>query len=118
MKLDSDVPRMANVSKSDWHMLCVFWGGEGRGRDRDLVSRKLEYARDGKLERQAQDRVHKIGQYKPIRIVRIVIKNRAEERILRLQEKKELAFEWTVGDGSSEALGKLGGEDLRYMFQA
>ncbi|KAL5982773.1 hypothetical protein ACLOJK_016849 [Asimina triloba] len=45
------------------------------------------------VERQAQDRIHRIGQYKPIRIVRFVIENTIEERILRLQEKKELVFE-------------------------
>lgn len=74
------------------------------------------------VERQAQDRIHRIGQYKPIRwsslllsnknkvnataffretdtlwficrMVRFVIENTIEERILKLQEKKELVFE-------------------------
>eukprot|EP00258_Populus_trichocarpa_P024901 XP_024440920.1 DNA repair protein RAD16 isoform X3 [Populus trichocarpa] len=67
------------------------------------------------VERQAQDRIHRIGQYKPIRIVRFVIENTVEERILQLQEKKELVFEGTVG-GSSEALGKLTEADLRFLF--
>ncbi|KAK4255337.1 hypothetical protein QN277_008349 [Acacia crassicarpa] len=67
------------------------------------------------VERQAQDRIHRIGQYKPIRIVRFVIENTIEERILKLQEKKELIFEGTVG-GSSEALGKLTEEDMRFLF--
>ncbi|KAF2284940.1 hypothetical protein GH714_032721 [Hevea brasiliensis] len=67
------------------------------------------------VERQAQDRIHRIGQYKPIRIVRFIIENTIEERILQLQEKKELVFEGTVG-GSSEALGKLTEADLRFLF--
>ncbi|XP_073226604.1 ATP-dependent helicase rhp16 [Cicer arietinum] len=67
------------------------------------------------VERQAQDRIHRIGQYKPIRIVRFVIENTIEERILKLQEKKELVFEGTVG-GSSEALGKLTVADLKFLF--
>ncbi|CAL5406290.1 unnamed protein product [Camellia sinensis] len=67
------------------------------------------------VERQAQDRIHRIGQYKPIRIVRFVIENTIEERILKLQEKKELVFEGTVG-GSSEALGKLTEADLKFLF--
>lgn len=76
------------------------------------------------VERQAQDRIHRIGQHRPIRyavsvtvhknsprcnfcstmfvsdcwltilrITRFVIENTVEERILRLQEKKELVFE-------------------------
>ncbi|XP_065874135.1 DNA repair protein RAD16 [Euphorbia lathyris] len=67
------------------------------------------------VERQAQDRIHRIGQYKPIRIVRFVIKKTIEERILQLQDKKELVFEGTVG-GSSEAFGKLTESDLRFLF--
>ncbi|KDP22729.1 hypothetical protein JCGZ_01831 [Jatropha curcas] len=67
------------------------------------------------VERQAQDRIHRIGQYKPIRIVRFIIEDTVEERILQLQEKKELVFEGTVG-GSSEALGKLTEADLRFLF--
>lgn len=67
------------------------------------------------VERQAQDRIHRIGQYKPIKIVRFVIENTIEERILKLQEKKELVFEGTVG-GSSEAFGKLTEADMRFLF--
>lgn len=67
------------------------------------------------VEQQAQDRIHRIGQFKPIRIVRFIIENTIEERILRLQEKKELVFEGTIG-GSTEALGKLTEEDLRFLF--
>ncbi|KAL9235873.1 hypothetical protein vseg_010605 [Gypsophila vaccaria] len=66
-------------------------------------------------ERQAMDRIHRIGQYKPIRIVRFVIENTVEERILKLQEKKELVFEGTVG-GSSDALAKLTEADLKFLF--
>ncbi|KAL1209582.1 Helicase-like transcription factor CHR28 [Cardamine amara subsp. amara] len=67
------------------------------------------------VERQAQDRIHRIGQYKPIRIVRFIIENTVEERILSLQKKKELVFEGTVG-GSQEAMGKLTVEDMRFLF--
>ncbi|KAH0657173.1 hypothetical protein KY285_032055 [Solanum tuberosum] len=45
------------------------------------------------VEQQAQDRVHRIGQYKPVKIVRFVMENTIEERILELQEKKKLLFE-------------------------
>ncbi|KAF7805789.1 DNA repair protein RAD16-like isoform X1 [Senna tora] len=67
------------------------------------------------VERQAQDRIHRIGQYKPIRIVRFVIENTIEERILKLQEKKELVFEGTIG-GSADALGKLTEADMKFLF--
>ncbi|KAJ8424588.1 hypothetical protein Cgig2_022166 [Carnegiea gigantea] len=66
-------------------------------------------------ERQAMDRIHRIGQHKPIRIVRYVIENTMEERILKLLEKKELVFEGTIG-GSSDALSKLTEADLKFLF--
>lgn len=67
------------------------------------------------VEQQAQDRIHRIGQYKPIRIVRFLIENTIEERILKLQEKKKLVFEGTVG-GSADAFGKLTEADMRFLF--
>ncbi|XP_072958069.1 DNA repair protein RAD16 [Typha angustifolia] len=68
------------------------------------------------VEKQAQDRIHRIGQYKPIRSVRFVIEDTIEERILKLQEKKQLLFEGTVGD-SAEAMARLTEGDLRFLFQ-
>ena len=67
-------------------------------------------------EYQAIDRAHRIGQHKPIRAVRFVVRNTVEERILRLQDKKRLVFEGTVG-GDAAALGQLTEEDLHFLFQ-
>lgn len=63
------------------------------------------------------DRIHRIGQYKPIRVVRFIIANSVEERILKLQEKKRLVFEGTVGN-DSESLSKLTEEDMRFLFSS
>ena len=67
-------------------------------------------------EYQAIDRAHRLGQHKPIRAVRFVVRNTVEERILRLQDKKRLVFEGTVG-GDAAALGQLTEEDLKFLFQ-
>lgn len=67
------------------------------------------------MEQQAQDRIHRLGQYKPIKVTRFIIKGSIEERILMLQEKKQLIFEGTVGR-NSEALGSLTVEDLNFLF--
>lgn len=67
------------------------------------------------VEQQAQDRIHRLGQYKPIHVTRFVIGGTIEERILKLQEKKQLVFEGTVGR-DVEALGKLTEDDLRFLF--
>ena len=64
---------------------------------------------------QAMDRIHRLGQYKPICVTRFVIAGTIEERILKLQEKKQLVFEGTVG-ADAEALGKLTEDDMRFLF--
>ncbi|WOG82816.1 hypothetical protein DCAR_0101984 [Daucus carota subsp. sativus] len=67
------------------------------------------------VEQQAQDRVHRIGQFKPVRVVKFIIEGSIEERILKLQETKQLLFEGTVS-GSADALGKLTEKDLKFLF--
>ena len=67
-------------------------------------------------EYQAIDRAHRIGQHKPIKATRFIIRNTVEERILRLQDKKRLVFEGTVG-GDAASLAQLSEDDLRFLFQ-
>jgi DNA repair protein RAD16 len=67
------------------------------------------------VEQQAQDRIHRLGQYKPITTTRFVIAGTIEERILKLQDKKQAVFEGTVGR-DAEALGRLTEDDLRFLF--
>ena len=66
-------------------------------------------------EMQAIDRTHRIGQHKPIFATRFIIENTIEERILRLQEKKKLVFDGTVG-GDSGSMSKLTVDDMRFLF--
>ena len=43
------------------------------------------------------DRIHRIGQYRPILITRLIIENSIESRILQLQEKKQAMVDSTIG---------------------
>ena len=67
------------------------------------------------VERQAADRIHRLGQFRPIRVVRLTVAGTVEDRLLKLQEKKQLVFESTVGR-STEALARLTAEDLAFLF--
>uniref|UniRef100_A0A7S1X3G3 Uncharacterized protein n=1 Tax=Tetraselmis chuii TaxID=63592 RepID=A0A7S1X3G3_9CHLO len=67
------------------------------------------------VEQQAQDRIHRLGQFRPIRVTRFIIGGTIEERILKLQEKKQLVFDGTVGR-NTEALGRLTEDDLKFLF--
>lgn len=68
-------------------------------------------------EMQAIQRAHRIGQTRPVQGVRFICKDTIEERILQLQEKKQLVFDGTVG-ASNQAMHKLTQEDLRFLFQS
>ncbi|KAI5412640.1 ATP-dependent helicase rhp16 isoform X2 [Lathyrus oleraceus] len=67
------------------------------------------------LELQAQDRIHRIGQYKPTRVVKFVIADTVEEKILKVLEKKRLVAQGIL-DGSSEAMEQLSVSDFQTMF--
>ena len=67
------------------------------------------------VEDQAMDRIHRLGQYRPIKITRMVIENSIEARILELQEKKKALFESTIGQDQS-SLSRLSEDDFRFLF--
>ncbi|KAI8889437.1 hypothetical protein K501DRAFT_170938, partial [Backusella circina FSU 941] len=65
----------------------------------------------------AMDRIHRLGQHRPIRVTRLIIENSIESRIVQLQEKKSALVDSTVGKCHNvEALDKLTVEDLRFLF--
>lgn len=66
-------------------------------------------------EMQAQDRIHRLGQHKPMRCTKFVIAGTIEERIVKLQEKKLAVFNATIGQ-DGEALGRLTEDDMRFLF--
>eukprot|EP01147_Barroeca_monosierra_P007540 gene7540-9823_t len=67
------------------------------------------------VESQAMDRIHRLGQNRPVEVRRLIIENSIESRIDQLQEKKQLLFDSTVGMNSA-ALSRLTEEDLRFLF--
>ncbi|BGP23778.1 DNA repair protein rad16 [Rhodotorula toruloides] len=67
------------------------------------------------VELQAMDRVHRIGQHRPITVTRLIIENSIESRILDLQKKKEDLAASALGDDDA-AMGRLTPEDLSYLF--
>jgi DNA repair protein RAD16 len=62
------------------------------------------------------DRIHRLGQHRPVRITKMIVENSIESRIVQLQEKKKLLFQSTVGKDFG-ALERLSQEDLSFLFQ-
>ncbi|GAO18192.1 hypothetical protein UVI_02036950 [Ustilaginoidea virens] len=72
-------------------------------------------------EAQAIDRVHRLGQKRPVRTVRYIMRDSFEEKMLQLQEKKMKLASLSM-DGQSKALDKAEAArqklmDLRSLFK-
>ncbi len=76
------------------------------------------------IEDQAIDRVHRLGQSKPVTVYRLICRDSVEERLLLLQEKKrscsEKAMEEDCGSGFScgteNTANKLSLNELKALF--
>ncbi|MGN0847187.1 MAG: SNF2-related protein [Kiritimatiellia bacterium] len=65
------------------------------------------------VEDQATDRAHRIGQKKTVYVVKMIAENSVEERVLALQQKKQLVIDATVGTTDEAAVQKLTYEDVK-----
>ncbi|EFR04621.1 DNA repair protein rad5 [Nannizzia gypsea CBS 118893] len=73
------------------------------------------------VEAQAIDRVHRMGQLRDVKVVRFVVKNSIEGRILKIQERKMMiagSLGLRVGgDGSDEDKREQRIEELKLLFE-
>ncbi len=66
------------------------------------------------VENQATDRVHRIGQTRPVTILRLIMKDTVEEKVLNLQEIKKDIYENIIeGNGGASSLSE---EDIKYLL--
>ncbi|RNF02954.1 putative DNA repair protein [Trypanosoma rangeli] len=67
------------------------------------------------VEMQAAQRAHRIGQTRPVHVIRFVVEQSVEERMMDLQDKKMLVIEGTI-DGKLSSLQSLSEDDLQFLF--
>ncbi|KAF6154507.1 hypothetical protein GIB67_028399 [Kingdonia uniflora] len=68
-------------------------------------------------EDQAIDRAHRIGQKRPVTVVRLTVKDTVEDRILALQQKKRMMVASAFGeDENGSRQTRLTVDDLKYLF--
>ncbi|KAJ3017989.1 hypothetical protein HKX48_003239 [Thoreauomyces humboldtii] len=68
------------------------------------------------LEDQAIDRVHRIGQTKPVEVTRFTVEGTVEDRILALQLKKRTLIEGALGDATFKKTKKMTVDELIGLF--
>lgn len=66
-------------------------------------------------EQQAVDRVHRLGQFRPVTVRRFIVNNTIEKRILQLQERKLLLARGAMA--SREEMRSFRLEELRLLFE-
>ncbi|KAI6046523.1 SNF2 family N-terminal domain-containing protein [Pisolithus marmoratus] len=59
----------------------------------------------------AMDRIHRLGQHRPVQAIKLVIEDSIESRIIQLQEKKSAMVDATLSTDES-AMGRLTPEDV------
>ncbi|GAB4831268.1 hypothetical protein Ancab_005281 [Ancistrocladus abbreviatus] len=70
-------------------------------------------------EDQAIDRAHRIGQTRPVTVLRMTVKDTVEDRILALQQRKREMVASAFGDdGTRSRETRLTVDDLKYLFGA
>ncbi|KAJ9465608.1 putative SWI/SNF-related matrix-associated actin-dependent regulator of chromatin subfamily A member 3-like 2 [Diplonema papillatum] len=67
------------------------------------------------VEAQALDRVHRVGQTKPVTARRYIVKDTVEEKLLAVQKKKQLLSDGILG-GICPSASKLTVDDLKSLF--
>ncbi|OLY77756.1 DNA repair protein RAD16 [Smittium mucronatum] len=67
------------------------------------------------VEDQAMDRIHRLGQHRPIKTTRLIVENSIEARIIEIQDRKRDLFMSTVGKDAA-ALSRLSKEDMEFLF--
>ncbi|KAF4663681.1 hypothetical protein FOL47_005599 [Perkinsus chesapeaki] len=70
-------------------------------------------------ELQAIQRAHRLGQTREVKAIKFIVQDTIEERILLLQEKKQLVSDTTIGGDESATyrLQQLSLQDLKFLFK-
>ncbi|KAK0498253.1 SNF2 family N-terminal domain-containing protein [Armillaria luteobubalina] len=64
---------------------------------------------------EAMDRIHRLGQHRPVKAIKLVVEDSIESRIVQLQEKKSAMVDATLSPDDS-AMGRLTPADVRFFY--
>lgn len=76
----------------------------------------MELAWSPATEKQAFDRIHRLGQTKECFIRRLVIENTVEQRILAIQSRKNDLSDGSLGEGNGKKMQRLSVKEIAALF--
>lgn len=105
--------------KDDYRLLLLSLRAGGTGLNLARANYVLHYDRwwNPAVERQAEDRTHRIGQLRNVFVTRLICTNTIEERIEKLLERKKMLFQEVVDELADVRLERvLSEEELFGLF--
>jgi SNF2 family DNA or RNA helicase len=103
----------------EWHkalVLSLRAGGVGLNLQEASYVFHIDRWWNPAVERQAEDRSHRMGQAVPVTVLKYTCLNTIEERIARILEEKQQLFDEIVDDVSLDVATKLTSEELFGLF--
>ncbi|KAF8589119.1 hypothetical protein K439DRAFT_1383733 [Ramaria rubella] len=113
---DDAVRLFMSQGKARIMLMSLKCGGVGLNLTRANRVISLDLGWSSAVENQAFDRVHRLGQTRPVIVQRLVIEETVEARILALQDRKQNLADGSLGEGTGKKLGRLSVKDLANLF--
>ncbi|KAG6840996.1 hypothetical protein C0991_002776 [Blastosporella zonata] len=117
-KRDQAVRVFMSKDKARVMLMSLKCGGKSVGlnltRANNVISLDLGWSQA--IEAQSFDRVHRLGQTRSVVVQRLVISDTVEDRVLAMQERKQLLADGSLGEGSGKKIGRLTVKELANLF--
>ncbi|KAI0938712.1 hypothetical protein AcV5_000330 [Taiwanofungus camphoratus] len=115
-KRDQAVRVFMAKDKATIMLMSLKCGGVGLNLTRANRVISLDLGWSEAVESQAFDRVHRLGQTRPVYVHRLVISDTVEDRVLALQERKKNLADGSLGEGAGKKIGRLSVRELANLF--
>ncbi|KAJ7148304.1 SNF2 family N-terminal domain-containing protein [Mycena filopes] len=115
-KRETAIQVFMSKDKARLMLMSAKCGGVGLNLTRANNVISLDLGWSPAMDQQAFDRVHRLGQHRPVIVKRMVIANTVEDRILALQQRKQSLADGSLGEGAGKKIGRLSVRELANLF--
>lgn len=105
-----------NNDDTNCFLITIKAGGTGLNLTSADVVIHLDIWWNPQVENQATDRAHRIGQKNKVTVIKFITKGTIEERILELQNKKQILSDNLIEGNETEAISSLSEDEIKDLF--